>query len=487
MKTSDNQWQGRFFRKVFTRLGLLLVVGMLLICFLTWQIMHHWLTSYTHDQLTTQAKLAQLVIAQRWPATDNSIQAECVRIHERTGLRITVVDPKGVVLGESDANPKEMENHASRPEIAAALGGQIGSHMRKSNTVGVNYVYIAVPLMVDDKVVAAVRAAAPAEDIKHREEALARWITVGLATAIPIAVLSAWLLSRALAAPLQRVSLLAQRLATGDLQSRVEIDGDDEVWRVAESLETMRENLAARIREVARSAAMKTEFVANASHELRTPVASIRAAVETLNADGLDRETTKRFMSVIERNVERLQNLTEDLMHLNRVEVASPELALSRFDPEQVFLSVRSVYAESLRQKNVELLYSSEIDEIETDERWLELVLKNLIDNAVKFVGEGGRIELRCRRHGDAALFEVEDNGCGIPRAELERVFERFYQVDKSRSLSLGGTGLGLAIVKHAVHAMGGEVSVRSEEGQFTIFSFTLPLTAVRAPMHRHV
>lgn len=454
---------------------------MLLVCILTWQIMHRWLSSFTKDQLVNDARLAEIIIAEHWPEDATSMQSKVRDIEASTGLRITVIDVHGVVLADSDANPRNMENHASRPEVAAALRGENGSDIRRSGTTGRDFIYVAIPMILQGKITAVVRAATQAEDLKHREEALTRWITVGLATAIPIALLSAWLLSRALAAPLQRVSFLAQRLSTGDLQNRIEFDGNDEVWRVAESLEIMRENLAARIREINRSAAMKTEFVANASHELRTPVASIRAAVDTLNANGLDKETTRRFMSVIERNVERLQSMTEDLMHLNRVESVSPELTLSHIRPEQVFMAVRSVFAEKLREKNVTLQFSSEIDEMETDERWLELVLKNLVDNAVKFVAEGGRIELRCRRQMDRAAFEVEDNGCGIPAADLERVFERFYQVDKSRSLSVGGTGLGLAIVKHAVIAMGGEVSVESEEGRGTVFRFSLPMVSSRS------
>lgn len=586
-------WQGRFFKRVFLRLGALLCLGMLLVCAVTWQIMHRWLAGYTQDQIINQAYLAKLTIDRQWPLDEPALQRECDHMHELTGLRLTVMAPDGRVLADSNANPSEMENHAKRPEMVAALAGRVGQDLRRSSSVGEDFVYIAVPLMESGRLAAVVRVAAPAADIKRREEALIKWITIGLAIAIPLALLGAWLLSKALARPVQRVSILARRLSTGDLQERVEVSGDDEIWQVAESLETMRENLLARVHEVqqqrkdlevtvshleegiitvdraglvltandaarrllavdsplvgrllaeqvsdevlrqmwnealaggrnelhrelkrskvkgssqlsvtiirvtepstpiawlicirditalARSAAMKTEFVANASHELRTPVASIRAAVETLNADGLDREMTQRFMSVIARNVERLQNLTEDLMDLNRVESESPDLTVRRFRPDEVFASVRSVFAEALRQKSVRLEVVNEVETLETDPRWLELVLKNLVDNAVKFVGIGGRIEIRCLHEGSMARLEVEDNGCGIPPSDLDRVFERFYQVDKSRRVGIGGTGLGLAIVKHAVHGMGGEVSIASEEGRFTRVSFTVPMAAV--------
>ncbi len=566
---------------------------MLLVCAVTWQIMHRWLAGYTQDQIVNQAHLSKLAIERQWPLDVATIQRECDHMHELTGLRLTVMAPDGRVLADSNANPLEMENHAKRPEVVAALEGRLGRDIRKSSSVGEDFVYVALPLVHEGRLATVVRVAAPAADIKRREEALIKWITVGLAIAIPLALLGAWVLSKALARPVQRVSILARRLSTGDLQERVEVGGDDEIWQVAESLETMRENLLARVHEVqqqrkdlevtvshleegiitvdraglvltaneasrrllavqsplvggvladqipdgqlrqiwmdalsagrpemrremkrsksegalhlsvtiirvtepatpiawliclrditalARSAAMKTDFVANASHELRTPVASIRAAVETLNADGLDREMTQRFMLVISRNVERLQNLTEDLMDLNRVESESPDLSVRRFRPDEVFTSIRSVFAEALRQKSVRLEFVNEVEELQTDPRWLELVLKNLVDNAVKFVGIGGRIDIRCRHEGGMARLEVEDNGCGIPQSDLERVFERFYQVDKSRRVGIGGTGLGLAIVKHAVLGMGGEVSIASEEGRFTRVSFTVPVAAV--------
>jgi two-component system phosphate regulon sensor histidine kinase PhoR len=255
------------------------------------------------------------------------------------------------------------------------------------------------------------------------------------------------------------------------------------------------------VTEQARSAAMKADFVANASHELRTPVAAIRAAVETLAGEGLDLATRRRFMDMIDRNALRLADLTENLMHLNRVESASAELKFSATPVKELFAALRQSFSECLRQKQATLRTRlvetascggegpdkkaedvagqaagpAEWTEIVTDRRCLELILNNLVDNAVKFIGLGGWVEVRCRLDGDRAWFEVEDNGCGIPAEDLDRVFERFYQVDKSRSLNVGGTGLGLAIVKHAVHSLGGEVTIRSEVGRGTTVEIWVP------------
>ncbi len=589
-------WKGRFFRRVFTRLGLLLSAGMVLVCALTWQIMQRWLYEYTTLQLRNHAQLVCLTIeAGRSLSNDDALVAACAAMSERTGLRLTIIAPDGRVLADSHAHASTMENHGHRREVIDALAGKVGHEERVSASVGRSFNYVAVPLVRDGKVEAVVRVAAPVEDFQNREAAMIKWVMIGLAVSIPLALMIAYIFSRTLARPVQEVGLLAQRLATGDLDSRIEILGKDEVAQVAESLERMRVNLSDRIRQVqrqrqdlevtlgnleegviavnergvvlqanpaardllgtegtlvgwpltaglrhtalatlwseavrspepelrrdvnldgesqkrtvtvsiirvndpdtpiawlvcvrditelAQSAAMKADFVANASHELRTPVAAIRAAVETLRSNGLDGPTRTRFMGVIDRNVVRIQNLTEDLMHLNKVE--SPTLVLTHveFDPAEVLGTLKTTFAEALCNKNAEIHCTCEVPAVVTDQRWLELVLKNLIDNSVKFVSTGGRIDLRCRAEADRAVFEVRDDGCGIPRQDLERVFERFYQVDKSRDRTVGGTGLGLAIVKHAVHAMGGEVSIASEVGHGTTVSFWIPLSRVDA------
>src|SRR5262245_41893342 len=141
------RWQGRFFKRVFTRVGLMLALGMLLVCVLTWQIMQRWLTGFTSDQLANDARLARLVVSQRWPYHSNrELQSHCDEIHQLTGLRVTVIQPDGVVVADSEMTAATMENHAHRPEIEAALRGELGQDTRQSSSTGHPYIYIAVPL-----------------------------------------------------------------------------------------------------------------------------------------------------------------------------------------------------------------------------------------------------------------------------------------------------------------------------------------------------
>lgn len=421
------------------------------------------------------------------------------------------------------------------------------------------------------------------------EAALGRWIGVALAVAVPLSLVLAWFLARAVARPIDRVGRWAGRLAAGDMSTELDIARNDEIGLVAEALERMRSRLVEQIGEarqqrrdleatlanleegviavdrggivitanaaagrmlnlptslvggplreqlgqralgrlwdeavaaderetrrdlvvtgpdgdrtinaavirvvagdspiawllclrditaVARSAAMRADFVAAASHELRTPVASIRAATETLQADDVASDSRRRFLDIIDRGAQRLEDLTEDLLQLNRLESPAHEPVASSIDLDELLSALRVTFADALAAKNATFDLDASVRRITTDRRSLELVLENLVDNAVKFIDDGGRIELACRPDGDRVRFDVRDDGCGIPAVDLDRVFERFYQVDKSRSRAAGGTGLGLAIVKHAVTAMGGRVTIAGEIGSGTTVTFWIP------------
>ncbi len=220
---------------------------------------------------------------------------------------------------------------------------------------------------------------------------------------------------------------------------------------------------------------LRKEFVANVSHELRTPLTMIQGYVETLR-EGAWREEKSllEFLGIIDRNVQRLSAIVRDLLDLSKLESGGRGLQPGRVDlgilVEGVVSSFRPLAA--ARRQDFRGLGSGEGD---VDETLLERALANLVENAIKYTAEGGRIELRARRQGDRLIFEVEDNGAGIPEADLPRVFERFYRVDKSRSRDLGGTGLGLSIVKHVAQLHGGTVSVRSRVGQGSTFTLDLP------------
>ena len=221
----------------------------------------------------------------------------------------------------------------------------------------------------------------------------------------------------------------------------------------------------------------REDFVANVSHELRTPLSLIKGYVETLLDGARDNpEVAERFLKIIERNAERLDLLIQDLLTISALESGRMELNLH---PVALQPLVEKVLADlSAKAKNKEVTLVNELPEFtaSADVNRLEQVLANLVDNAIKYGHAQGAVKIGGTKLGDGKLeIFVQDDGPGIPPEALDRVFERFYRVDKARSRDQGGTGLGLSIVKHIVHSHGGEVWAKSELGKGATFFFTLP------------
>jgi two-component system, OmpR family, sensor histidine kinase SenX3 len=221
--------------------------------------------------------------------------------------------------------------------------------------------------------------------------------------------------------------------------------------------------------------AVRRDFVANASHELKTPAATIQAVAETLGRAATDDpEAVARFASQLEREAVRLSRIVADLLDLSRLESGS---ALEDF----VSLGVAAReegqrLEETAEHAGVTLEIQTEDERsVRGSQRDLALLVRNLIDNAIRYSHEGGRVAVRIDAEGDEVILRVSDTGIGIPSRDLDRIFERFYRVDRARSRETGGTGLGLAIVKHVVENHGGEIGVESELGRGTTFRISFP------------
>ncbi|MFT3789027.1 MAG: ATP-binding protein [Tepidisphaeraceae bacterium] len=233
---------------------------------------------------------------------------------------------------------------------------------------------------------------------------------------------------------------------------------------------------------------MKTDFVANASHELRTPISAIKVAFETLRDVYRENEQlTDRCIGIIDGHLKRLEDMLRDLLDLSRVESAALKPHFAKVRAADLAAIIRSTWANAAKEKNVELRFSDSVEGLTfvSDRRLLDLVLKNLVENALKFTPAGGSITVQVDRKGDDASkaevhVSVVDTGIGIPPEHLERVFERFYQVDPARTGFGGrGTGLGLSIVKHAINALGGSVKIASVMNQGTTITCVLPQSDV--------
>ena len=233
------------------------------------------------------------------------------------------------------------------------------------------------------------------------------------------------------------------------------------------------------ITELRRLEQVRTEFVANVSHELRTPLTAIQGYLETLLDGALEeREHARRFLEIVFRHTERLGRLTDDLTDLSNIELGKVTLRLEPTSIAEIAESVVAIISPraSGGQVKVEARLPADLPEVLADRDRLSQILINLVDNAVKYTPKGGQVTVEGRVDPRGMVeVAVRDTGVGIPKADLPRLTERFYRVDKARSRDLGGTGLGLAIVKHLVLAHGGELDIESELWKGTTVRFTLP------------
>ncbi len=223
---------------------------------------------------------------------------------------------------------------------------------------------------------------------------------------------------------------------------------------------------------------VRQDFVANVSHELRTPLTSIKGFIETLLSGAMQNEArASEFLKMMEEDAARLNRLIDDLLELSKIESAQVPMRFQSVNLPEIVDGIFNLIRPMGQEKKLSFenkISKSVATAVYADPDRLRQVLLNLIDNAVKFNRDGGRVTVRAVQQGNQVTVSIEDTGVGIPQESIPRIFERFYRVDKARSRSLGGTGLGLAIVKHIVEAHGGTVSCQSESGRGSVFSFTL-------------
>ncbi|MCY2930147.1 MAG: ATP-binding protein [Planctomycetota bacterium] len=531
-----------------------------------------------------------------WPLDQAGVDRVCKALFRDADIRVTVVAADGAVLGESDADPTRMSNHrtSDRPEILSALSGQAGRDERYSETRGVAFRYVALPLTYQGQVVAAVRLATPVKTIAEGETFIRDTILVSAALGAVSAVVGGLLASWMWYAPLRRITRTARQIASGDLSGRADMSGPGRLAELSAALNETRDSLGrhlgriasqhqdfsavlatlqegviatdergrivlmnqaagellsvqadqavgqplasvvrsldilesqehvmseggpvrrqfeigppaarrildlratsvppgpSRIRcllvmrdvtELALAGAMKAQFVANASHELRTPLATIRAAVDSLvAADPGDAPEAAKLVGILDRHVTRLEDMTKDLLDLHLAESAKVPLRLQEIPLGELAEWARGQFASAVQEKSLAFVTTAGQGEhaIRSDRKLLELILRNLLDNAIKFTPSGGKVECVLEPAGAGATIRVSDTGCGIRPEDRPRVFERFYQGDAARSGEGKGrgTGLGLAIVKHAAERLGARIDLQSRLGQGTTVTVSVP------------
>ncbi|MCL1829298.1 MAG: cell wall metabolism sensor histidine kinase WalK [Oscillospiraceae bacterium] len=323
------------------------------------------------------------------------------------------------------------------------------------------------------------------ETIRQLSRELFKIITDSLAVGLTISVLLSLLLAKTMVTPLQSLKKAVERVAAGDFSDKPDIHSADEIGVLSNSFNNMADRLERILDDLTKSETMRREFVANVSHELRTPLTNIRSYAETLETSPMPRETESKFLSVIVSESDRMTKIVQDLLTLSRFDAGSDELICEEFSFEKSVRDVFSAMQLEARRRNQEftLEFKGSVPEITGDKARIEQVLMNMVSNAMKYTPEGGSIRINVKKTGGAVQAQVRDNGVGIPKEDIDKVFDRFYRVDKARSRESGGTGLGLSIAKEIVGRHNGKIDIQSRLGHGTTITVTLP---VSGPGHYH-
>jgi two-component system OmpR family sensor kinase len=398
--------------------------------------------------------------------------------------RVMVVDALGVV--QADGYSKYNGRRLELGEVAASLTEReaaYGYYRTSERSAGwIEYaededgqmvgVYTAPILSAGGELTGAVVYSTMTQDVYRSLTQMQRQMAVWLLLVAAAVLILSLMVSRFFTRPIDELSQGISRMTQGDLTSRVTVRGKNEFAQLAEAFNMMCERLE-------RLDQSRNQFVSNASHELKTPLSTMKILSETLlYQEGCDPEIQREFLTDINREIDRLSSIIGDLLTLVHLD----DRGVTKLQP--TLLSLEKLVQESARRlrplaesRDIELELSIR-DQIETmgDQRKLEQVFYNLIDNAVKYTPDGGKVRIEVARAGKKAVVRVSDTGIGIPKTDQIHVFDRFYRVDKARSRDTGGTGLGLAIVKQIVLLHEGGISVASEEDKGSTFTVELPI-----------
>ena len=361
------------------------------------------------------------------------------------------------------------------PNVLTALGGLPGDRSDR----GLDFMDVALPITTADGNTYIIQIL----DTKETAAALSgNLFAIILRTAIAgllISVFLSFVLSKTMVVPIQSLTRAAESVAAGDFSRRIDSSAHDEIGELAQTFNNMASQLEETVAQLEQAAERQKEFVANVSHELRTPLTSVRSYAETLiESPSLVEATRHDLLQVVVDESDRMTRIVQDLLTLAQLDGQSQSLPMETFSFDSAVQ--RTVRAVALTAKEKDIILETVIPEhlpaMIGYRPYVEQVVLNIVSNAVKYTQKGGWVRLEATEFGGYVRLTVTDNGPGIPKEDIPRIFERFYRVDKGRSRELGGTGLGLGLAREMARRAGGDITLSSALRRGTTVTITLPL-----------
>lgn len=401
------------------------------------------------------------------------LSTELEAIEKYLNAKIWVIDKLGYVYGvSSKTETKWIGRQLSQSDIINVLKGNIITKRGSYDDYFESPVMtVGIPIFVNGEVVTGVFMHSPIREINDTLSEVYRIIFFSITISLLIAVILIYIVSQKISKPILEINNITKIISSGEFKKRVSIKSKDEIGQLAESFNHMASELD-KLEE------MRKGFIADVSHELRSPLTLIKGYVKGLMDIKLTPDRKKEYLNIIYSETERLSELINNLLDLSRIESGKSPLNLSKFDINELIRRNIIKYSNKIEEKNLEIDVSFEKDPliVIAEKDSISQVLSNLIDNAIKFTEKKGSLHISTKTNNKKAIITIKDSGCGIPENELNNIWNRFYKADKSRSRQVKGTGLGLSIVKQILKNHSEKIWVESELGKGSKFTFTLKL-----------
>ena len=389
-------------------------------------------------------------------------------------VRFTLMDTSGKVILDSQADYTSMENHINRDEVRKALKDGFAYARRKSDTLKMSMLYVSYLSAQGDYIL---RLSNPSSGLIDHIVIILPAILLSLGISLIVSIILASRFSKSITKPLYEISEELYKLKDQEAEFTFKKYKYNELNLIAETTKKMADIVNESIKNINFEKLIRQEFFANASHELKTPITSIKGYIELIeNGMATDEKMQKEFMARIKKESQNMAALINDILMVSRLETKEAEVVITdiRICPliNELIASLKPLAAEY----DVSIEMSCKPIVIKANYGHMKELFNNLITNAIKYNKPKGTIKINVTVEGNDALFVIEDTGVGISEESRPRIFERFYRVDKGRSKKMGGTGLGLSIVKHIVNYYGGSIKLESTLGVGSKFTVKLPI-----------
>lgn len=460
------------YTKLFTFVMVIFMISSVLLGIMSFGFLGSYFNQKNETELSKTAKEVSRITV---TLASNRSSAAAYRlsvdsIATATDTQIFVVDNTGrVVISSIEGFKGQIKERFTKGVLSGkkeVFRGKI------SGETSVMMLAVSEPIIHAGDVVGGVLVCVPLPEISKNQEEVFKYFFWSICVAIVFVAILVYFLAKKITRPIQKLSDVAKSIAKGNFKQRVEIDNIEELAELGETFNDMAESIET-------FEATRNSFLANITHDLRTPMTTITGFVEGILDGTIPKEKHEWYLSIVLDESKRLSRIVNDLLDISKLEQGSFNLEMQTFDINELVRLNIIKFEKNITDKDIQLSVEFEKESlfVNADKDAISRVLTNLFDNAIKFTNKNGFIDIKVGEKDSRAYVSVQNSGLGIAEEERIHIFDRFYKTDKSRSLDKNGAGLGLYIVKNIIQAHGQRVWAESKQGEFARFSFTLALS----------